>query len=206
MMHIIRKKDWLILSLAAVFLGVAITLQYSSLISPKSIESNEVMALEIEKIVRTNSELKNQVSNITKKNQSYRDSLNDQSRLEEQINSELEELKVVNSHSNLSGQGVLITLSGRILEAQLVDLINAIKNIGCDGISINGERLTLYSAINISKYPVSPISIEIVGNSSLIYSALSRKGGIVEQLQSRSIDVKIDNRDRITLVAAAVTN
>ncbi|OQB06068.1 MAG: hypothetical protein BWY19_00497 [bacterium ADurb.Bin212] len=204
MNYFIRKKDWLILGFAALILGLAMAMHYSSLVRPNGTPSDDqTLAVEIEKMVKVNTDLKNQVSLMSKNNQNYKDSLNDQNLLDAQIQSELRDLKIINAVSAINGSGVEIVLKGRVLEAQLIDLINAIKNIGCDAISINGQRLSLFSPIDLNRYS-EPYNIEVVGNNSLLTSALSRKGGIVEQLQIRSIDVNILSRENMELSASVL--
>jgi uncharacterized protein YlxW (UPF0749 family) len=204
MNYFIRKKDWLILGFAAIILGLAMAMHYSSLAKPSGATSDDqTLAVEIEKMVKVNTDLKNQVSLMSKNNQNYKDSLNDQNLLDAQIQSELKDLRIINAITDINGSGVEIVLRGRVLEAQLIDLINAIKNIGCDAISINGQRLAVFSPIDLNRYS-DPYVIEVVGNNSLITSALSRKGGIVEQLQNRSIDVNILARDNMELSASAL--
>jgi len=206
MKKLIRKKDWIVLLLAAIVLGLVVAIRYYSIIKPSLIEADDqILAVEIEKIVKTNSELKNQISNLTQKNQNYKESISDKNKLESQINKELSELRVINSEAEIRGQGVEIELNGRLFESQMIDLINAIKNIGCDAIAVNNNRFDLYSPVDISKYG-QPIKIQIVGNSSLISSALSRKGGIIEQLKNKSIDVKIEKIDNLILPKAEENN
>lgn len=197
MNYFIRKKDWLILGFAAIILGLAIAMHYSSLSKPSGATTDDqTLAVEIEKMVKVNTDLKNQVSLMSKNNQNYKDSLNDQNLLDAQIQSELKDLKIINAITDINGSGVEIVLKGRVLEAQLIDLVNAIKNIGCDAVAINNQRLSLYTPIDLNRYE-EPFVVKIIANSNLMLSALTRKGGIVEQLQDRSIDVTINKVEQI---------
>lgn len=202
----IRKKDILILTIAAVFLGVFIAMQYA-LIKPSrgSSESSESMAVEIEHLAKNNADIKNQVTDLTKKYQTYKDSLTNKAALDEQIAKESQSLAIVNATSAISGQGIEIIFSGKLAEAQMVDLVNAIKNIGADAIAINGKRLNLYTAINQFNLS-SPYTIDIIGNSTVLESALSRKGGIVELLKDRGIDVRLIKKNDIILPAVNPTS
>lgn len=202
MKNLIRKNDWIILAIAALFWGIAIVLYATSLSSNPVVENDQSIVLELEKIVRTNSELKSQISELNQKNQNYRSALTDQSKLESQIKSEMESLTILNATREVSGEGVVVEISGKVYEAQLVDLINAVKNIGCDAIAINRERINLYTPIDSNRY-FQPYTIEIIGNSSLLNSALTRKGGIIEQLQSRTINVKITMLQSLAIPASS---
>lgn len=200
-----RIKDVVILTLAALFLGVFMALQFS-IIKPSSgnFQSTEVMAVEIEKLAKNNAVLKSQVTDLTKKYQSYKESLGNQSQLDEQINKESRELEIINSVAAVTGQGVVIEISGRMSEAQIVDLVNAIKNIGADAIAINDCRISLYSTLGQSQF-FAPYTVEVVGNGSIVESALIRKGGIVEQLRDKGLNVSLNKVSEINLPATPAT-
>lgn len=189
----------MILTISTLFLGVFIAIQYS-LIKPSrnDRESSETMAIEIEHLAKNNANLKNQLRDLTQKYQGYRDSLNNQAALEEQLTREKKELEIVNANTQIAGQGVEIIVDGKLVEAQIVDLINAIKNIGADAISISGRRFNLYSSINQNSIE-TPLIINIIGNSAVLESALERKGGIVEQLKSKGVEVKLAKKNDLLL-------
>lgn len=198
----IRQKDIIILTIAAIFLGVFMAMQYS-LIKPSrgNTESSEAMAVEIERLAKNNADLKNQLTELTKNYQSYKDSFDDQAALEIQIRKDLKQLETINAVSGISGQGVEIVVPDKLAEAQIVDLVNAIKNIGADAMAINGRRIDLYTPINQSGFS-APYTFEIVGNSVILEGALSRKGGIVEQLQTKGMNLKLAKMSEIVLGAS----
>lgn len=201
----IRRKDIIILTIAAVFLGIFIALQYSIIKPSKSnYESSDTMAVEIERLAKNNADMKNQLTDLTKKYQSYKESLNNQSGLETQISKDLKELEIINASTEINGQGVEIDIDGKMVEAQIIDLINAIKNIGADAISINGRRFDLYTSINQSNL-ASPYKIEIIGNSAVLEGALNRKGGIIDQLRGKSLDVVVSKKSDLLLSPAEQT-
>lgn len=196
-----RKNDYIILIIAAIFLGIFIAIQHASNKSNLNNSSNDVLAVEIEKIARTNSELKIQVADLTKNNQAYLESLNNQANLDNQVESELQKLYIINGIDQISGQGVIMNINGKVNGAQIIDLVNSIKNIGADAISINGIRLNLYQPFDQNTF-LSPYNISIIGNSSLLESALNRKGGVAELLRQRNMTVSILKSQSLTLPAA----
>ena len=69
----------------------------------------------------------------------------------------------------------------KITSTQLIDLINNLKNIGCEAIAINGQRLTGTSSITSGIF-TPPMTINVVGDKDLLYNSLVRSGGIIEQI------------------------
>ncbi len=199
----LRKNDIIILTIAAIFLGIFIAVQYS-IIKPASgnSENNEVMAVEIEKIAKTNADLKNQVISLTKKYQSYKDAYENDSDLAAQIDNEISDLSVVNAQEPISGQGVVISIENGLSEPQMVDLINAIKNIGADAIGINSKRLGLYSSVSSTENSLA--KVEVIGNASVLESALKRKGGVIELIRERGINISIQRSENIFLPAVVL--
>jgi len=184
------------------FLGIFVAVQYySNRQNTKQTVSNDVLAVEIEKIAKTNSELKLQVADLTKKNQSYIESLDNQTELEAQMGSESRDLSVINGEKEVTGQGINMSIVDKISEAQLVDLVNSIKNIGVDGLSINNNRISLYQSFDLNQFS-APYKISMIGNSNLLESALNRKGGVIELMKQKGISVAIEKSDSITLPVA----
>ena len=69
----------------------------------------------------------------------------------------------------------------RSSQTQIVDLVNALRNIGTYLISINNQRITANFFIP-NNYFSSPYEIKALGNKTVLESALTRKGGIIEQI------------------------
>lgn len=197
----LKKSDYIIISIICIFLGIAIVSQFYSSKNFRTLystENNDVMALEIEKIAKTNDDLKTQVVKLTKDYDSYQSASSDKSLLFSKFKTESEELDRVNGVTVESGQGVVIDVKGNLETAQIVDIINAIKNIGSYEISINGTRITISTSLNGSQIK-SPYQIVVLGNSSVLISALNRKGGIVEQIQNKDIVIIVTGSDQLSI-------
>ena len=131
-----------------------------------------------------------------------------------------ERLKELNAYlglADVTGSGVIITVedntSSKLVTANdlvhdndLRDIINEVKNIGADAISINGQRIVQSTVINCAGAIVqingetvgSPFIIEVVGSSDLYYNLL-RPGSFISQLLDDGIVVKIEQKDNITI-------
>lgn len=204
----LKRTDFIILGLICFILGFVVVSQYFASINVKKLlqpENNEVMALEIEKVAKSNATLNNEVANLTKDYDDYKNSVGDSESSKLKMKEEISSLDAVNGTVELSGQGVAITAAGELTDANLVDLINAIRNIGADAISVNGDRILINSYIAMRNY-ASPVSIVALGNSSVLESALNRRGGIIEQISSKNVKIKVDKRDSVSVPVGNVIN
>ena len=91
-------------------------------------------------------------------------------------------------------------------------MINALRNIGAEGISINGQRFVINSFFRKTADGIflensklsSPYIIQTVGNSALIKESLLRKGGIIDQTEESGTEIKVsvEQKDNIILNAS----
>ena len=198
-----KKNDYIVISIICFFLGIFVvsqimaTKKYKTLIQP---ENNEVLAIEVGKQTKVNSELRSEVKDLTAKLDTYKNSTESSQKAVELYKSDLGRLSIINGEVDKSGQGVVIAIAGKLGVPQVVDLINAIRNIGADIISINDKRILVNTSFNqfngLDKY-----EIKVLGNSKLLKSAMERKGGIVEQISTKDINFNIEEKTELTVPA-----
>lgn len=131
-----------------------------------------------------------------------------------------ERLKELNGYlglSDVTGSGIIITVQDNtssklvtsndlVHDNDLRDIINEIKNIGADAISVNGQRIVQTTVINCAGAIVqingesvgSPFVIEAVGSKDLYYNLL-RPGSFIKQLEDDGIKVSIEQKENITI-------
>jgi uncharacterized protein YlxW (UPF0749 family) len=213
---VINKKDILILSLISLILGILFVKQFyisKEVEKLKAGEENQLLALEISKLLKANTDLRLEIQDLSITLEKYQKSLEDKKSAAEELSKNLEKYKIIAGTNKIEGQGVEILISKDLEKEQMVDLVNALKNIGVEGISINGIRLTISSYFTAtlnglflnSQKLESPYKILVVGNASLIKEALERRGGIIEQIKagSKEAEIKIEKKDKIILEAAS---
>lgn len=203
-----KKNDYIIISIICFFLGTFLVSQYYSGIEVSKLsqpESNEVLAIEVGKLTTSNAELRNEVSELTANLDSYRNSSESSKKAYDQYLTDIEKFDVVNGEKATSGQGVIITITGDLVTPQVVDLVNAIKNVGAQLIEINGKRLVVNTEMsqfaNLGHY-----EIKVLGNSTLLKSAIERKGGIVDQISTKDIVFNVSTSDNIQIGSGAIIN
>lgn len=199
--NMFKKSDYLIISILLFFLGIFAVTQYKSgkeymkAIKP---ETNEILAVEVSKLTKSNSDLRNQVRALTLDLDKYQNSSESKKVLYEKYIKDLEELNVINGFSIKTGQGVLLKVQGKMATPQIVDLVNAIRNIGSDLIVINETRVVINT--DLSKFKdLDSYDIAIYGNSKMLKSALERRGGIVEQISTKDMKISVEEKDNIII-------
>lgn len=196
-----KKTDKIILATIGFFLGIFIVTQFYSTKAIKKVtqpENNEVIVLEVAKLSKTNADLRNEVKALTTSLDSYNNSSQTAQDALFQYQSDIIRYDNINSAKSISGQGVLITVDDMTLTPQIVDLVNAIKNIGYESIQINNTRLSINT--NLGQFSGLPkYEISVLGNSKLIKSALERKGGIIEQITINKNKINIEEKTNIEL-------
>lgn len=139
-----------------------------------------------------------------------------------QLAAQLRDLQTLAGLSKVSGPGVVLTVSdnpdagktgdvmfGIVHDYDLLQIVNEMRNLGAEAISVNGRRVTAYSAIRCVGAPIyvnnepvsSPFRIEAVGDADTIKSGLQMPGGIVEKL-SAILPMRVKVSDELTLSAA----
>ncbi len=139
-----------------------------------------------------------------------------------------ERLKELNTYlglTDVTGSGVVITVKDNtnskfvtsndlVHDGDLRAIVNEIKNIGADAISINGQRIvpgTVISCagavVQINGEPIgAPFIIEAIGSNAL-HNNLLRPGSFIEQYGEQiSIDVKKSDNITIKKYNGVLTN
>lgn len=197
-----KKPDYILISIIGLFLGIFLVSQYYSTSNYKKVtqpQNNEVLAIEVAKLTKTNADLRSEIKKLTADLETYKSSSDSKKELYDKYLSDSQQLDIINGFSGKSGQGVVIQIEGGMTTAQIVDLINAVKNIGSELMMINGERVTLQSSFY--KYSgMKSYEIKVLGNSRLLKSAIERKGGIMEQINGKDLKFSVFESDNIDIV------
>lgn len=122
------------------------------------------------------------------KKQEYTDSLGKDVESRDLIEKELKETTVLLGLTDVSGDGIIVTLSDnstKQIEAyDLLKLVNELRLAGAEAISINGERIIATSEIVDINYSFivingnrlsSPYTVNAIGNQTYLESGLTAK-------------------------------
>ncbi len=191
----IRFKDrYIVLLFAFILLGASITVQIRSTVSVQrqaaEILNTDKLKIQLDEKIKTGEQYKAQIEKLENDKSAF---------LAAPINNvsisqknELEYLKLISGLTDVTGDGVIITLDDAempdseiamdyiIHDSDIYNVVNQLKIAGALAISINDERIIATSEqicagptvkINNNRYAV-PYTIKAIGDSDELYKAL----------------------------------
>lgn len=203
---IFKNRDFILISIICILLGVFIVSQYYAGKEYKKVvapENNAVLAVEVAKQTKNNADLRLQVKKMTSELDTYKNSTESTKNLYNKYLEDIKKYDQINGIAEKEGQGVIIKINGRLRVTQIIDLINAIKNIGSNFIAINGQRVTQNMDF-ITLGDLNNPEIVVLGNSKLLKSAIERRGGISEQIISKDTVMTVEETEKVSVPAGRV--
>lgn len=195
-----EARGKLIILLIGIFFGFIVVRQFylhQTTTKVTQPEEGNALAVEVAELIKTKGKLEKQRDSLREEHQKLSESGKNQKSASETIEKNLNEHKIIAGLTKIEGPGVLVTFDQKIESTQLVDLINALKNIGVEAIAINHQRFTLYDSVEQGLFS-PPTTVEAIGKPAVLGEALSRKGGILEQIGLG----RVEQRERLILPAA----
>lgn len=187
----------IIVSLVAGFLimqQVKVRLKVAELTSTKN---TSPIATEVAELIKSNKKSREELNTIEAQKKSIEAAVSSKTASEEAISKEINDLKIVTGEVAVKGEGVQIDIDKSIQVTQLIDLLNALRNIGVEGMSINDKRILFNTPIT-SEIIITPLTVRAIGNSEVLNDSLLRRGGIIEQISGSN---KVTISDNINLPA-----
>jgi uncharacterized protein YlxW (UPF0749 family) len=179
-----KLKDYIIILFVSFLLGFIIIQQFylqkkvNNVTQP---DNSNSLAIEVSELIKNNQRLKKERDKTTDQLSKLNDSATNTKKASEAIQEDLQTYKIILGTTKVTGNGVGISINEKVESAQVIDLINAIRNIGFDAISINGSRLSSMPSIKNGVY-LPPTTIDVIGDSELLADSLKRAGGIIDQI------------------------
>lgn len=196
-----KRPDYIAISIVCFLFAILVVIQVKSAKNYRNItqpETNAVLALEVARLTESNANLRTEVKSLTESLDKYKTSSANRQTAFAQYQNDSNRYDLINGATGTKGQGIIINVNGTLNLPEVVDLVNAIKNVGGELIAINDSRLVL----NTSLYPYvnqSSLQFKVLGNSNLLQSSLQRKGGIIEQISSKDIKFNINKENELTI-------
>ncbi len=142
------------------------------------------------------------------------------------LNRDLQETKLFAGLSEVSGPGVVVTLSDSrkvrivgvdpqsylIHDRDIRDVVNELRASGAEAVSVNGQRITVSSSIRCAGPIVlinqdemaTPFIIQAIGDPDKLISALNIHDGVLDQIRTFGTDMaRSEKRASLTLPAFA---
>ena len=166
-------------------------------------------------------ELNGRYEELVAKIDEYKNEKESDAKTYQLLETELEQLNESLGKTDVEGEGIVIQLIDKggnqlsddvqvdnITSTQLLTIINELFSAGAEAISLNGHRITSMSAV----YEIgteflkvngdrisSPYVINAIGNSDYLKSAVSGKGGGVDQLKELGHETSVDVGKKIRI-------
>ena len=188
--------------LLAVFLvlGVVITNQYllyRQLGTIKEGSDPGDMAVRVSKLYADNEKLKTQLNERLVHEKELEDAMSSSSDTQKLIEQEKEKYQVILGMREVSGPGVVVQVSHRMVTSQLVDFVDALRNSGAEALAINKTRILTNTSMDQFQ-DQSNYTFEIIGDKDVLYDSLTRPGGIFELI----VNGEAQRSDQINLPKA----
>lgn len=206
----------------ALTLGICVqirTVKDSNSVVSQNYEENNLRA----EVLKYKEKYDNEYKNLEKAEQELENERKNSIQNNEQLKNKEEEIKMGNKMigmTDVTGPGIIVTLSDSkkdansvlnpntllVHDADVLSVINELKNAGAEAISINNQRLVSTSSISCGGNIIdingekigAPFEIKAIGLPEQL-SALSRQGGYLEILKDASVGVELKKSNNITI-------
>lgn len=213
-----KVKISIVLGIVSIFLvslmGVQIkTIKKTDITALETMQEDELRN-EILNLKEKNDELTAKISDNEEKIKEYNETLNNNQKAEELLNNELKEYEEKIGLTDVSGSGVVITLTDTSDQSysysNLVDYVNELRYAGATAISINDYRVIStteiveiskkYILLNTDQRVSSPYVIKAIGDKDKILQVFNLKDeGYIDLYRDAGYSVSIEGRDDITI-------
>ena len=146
------RSAQLLLTIICFILGLLLVAQFrtqrmtsDSLLAASSADQLVI----ISSLVENNNRLREEMETLEEQLNEYQQATG-QTMLEPLVD-ELNKVRIMNGLVEVWGSGVEVAIDRSIGVLDVQDLINELRNAGAEALTINGERLTLYSAITVAE-------------------------------------------------------
>lgn len=183
-----KTSQVIVLVLFAILLGFLVMRQIvvqKDVKTALSAPENQLLSQEVAQLYRQSEKLRKENSELKEEKLKLTESMAGREEANQIADETIAKLKVVSAEYPISGEGVKVWINHYLALTQLVDLINAVRNSGAEALTINGKRMGPKTAFDQA---AESYYLEIIGNKDILAEALSRQGGILEQIGMGNVE------------------
>ncbi len=221
-----QKKEYIALVFVSIFLGIILSIQFKT-VNKTVGEGNlptqraQQLALELKKAQTERDAQSNTIEELETKINQYEKGEVDKSVYAENLYNDTMKYRMLAGYLDLEGPGIVMEINDPIVDIQygevdysiidelelVLQVISVLNAADAEAISINDQRYTAFTEIEKAGNHMeingvstnSPIIIKAIGNSQTLESALTLKGGIVQELRDWDYLVQINQEANITI-------
>lgn len=189
--------------IATLMLGILVRWQSDNrqhIAQAQNPETQEVVAVEVARLTNANTDLRKQLSDITQREYELQQAIVDKQSASETYQKEQDKADLVTGNVPVTGPGIRLVINDSLTNAQITDVLNALKNIGAEALAINDHRITPWFSewrTNLT----APYTVVALGSPPVLATSLTRRGGIIDQIElaAGALELTVDQFDKITL-------
>lgn len=183
-MRKINISKQLILFIVGVLLGVIVIQQIylnKKINTVSQPDQTEALGYQISQLIKNNEKLQTELSQLKDEKQKTIQSLEDKQTVSVNLGETQTKYVIISGTKPVFGQGVEINIPDKLELVQIIDLVNALRNIGAEAIAINDKRIGPKTGIDNNIFS-KPYKIFVIGDPEVLSNALTRPGGINSQI------------------------
>lgn len=192
------------LFLVSTLLGFLIIIQIrasGALAETARSNSGELLALSVSRLITDTSSLRIDVQKLEERKSKLNDISSSSNNAEEAVTEAVSEYQIFSGKAAVSGPGVALTIGRPLEQTELVDVVNILRGLGAEAISIDTDRIITSTGLNAARY-TPPFSIQAIGSPAILYEGLNSKMGIVDQINRGNNYCEVKKVETITLPEA----
>ncbi len=157
-------------------------------------------------------EISTKLQDTEEKISNYRNDIENNEKSSQLLEQELIETEKYLGYTDLEGEGISVKLDDteykQVESSDILSLVNELRLAGAEAISINEERVvstteivnvdTRFIIVN-GKRIVAPYELKAIGDKKYLESAISIKGGYVDEIKAKEITINYSIEDNITI-------
>jgi uncharacterized protein YlxW (UPF0749 family) len=201
-----RAQRLIVVSLIAIALGFLVVVQLRSqaaVARTLAAQDDTSVALLINDLNRANNQLLQQGAALAQQEAQLRETLTAGGADAQAIQKELATLREINGALPVHGPGLQIRIQGTIMDFELQDALNNLRNAGAEAIALNGQRIISSTPVQsrgdrllINGQAVSsPLSLLVIGDPELLGPAADLSAS---SLQTR-VQVQIQRQTELAI-------
>ena len=214
------KIDKFIISITIGF--ICIILVAVILVQFKTVEETDIAGIEtareeelqtmLSSLKTRYEEIQEKLQDTNNKIQDYKQTIETNNEASELLQKELEQTNLLVGKTNVTGEGVIVTLSDNaestIESSDLRTLVNELKLAGAEAISINDKRiLNMTEIVDVGgrflineERVISPYVVKAIGDQTYLSSALSLKtSGFIDSCRANGKKVEMTSEKNIII-------
>ena len=217
-MQQLKGRNTMILSIG----GAALILTAVLFIQFKTVKMTDITAIETMRETELRTELSNwkskydemsaKLQETEEKIAKYRKDIENNEKSSELLEQELIDTEKYLGYKNLKGEGIVIHLDNtefkQVQSDDILALVNELRLAGAEAISVNEERIVNTTEIvNVDyrfiiingKRIVGPFTIKAIGDRKYLESAISIKGGYIDEMKAKEINISYEVQNNISI-------